>query len=113
MEEGAPREAHLDERGLHTGQHPGDAPFVEIADQPPPARPLDEDLLQHAALEQRDPRLERRGVHQQLDAHAAPSQSGKPAARNNCEVSASGSPTTPEKLPSMDCTNTAPRPWMA
>jgi hypothetical protein len=96
MQERGAREADLDERRLHAGQHARDAALVEVADDAAAARALDVHLLQHAVLEQRGARLARRDVDEDLDAHAAPPQSGRPAPRSSSAVSASGNPTTPE-----------------
>jgi hypothetical protein len=59
-------EPYLHERRLHPGQHARYRAIVDIADQAPARRPLDEDLLQHAVFEQRRPDLGRRHVNQDL-----------------------------------------------
>ena len=113
MQEGRARKTHLHKGGLHAGQHPCHASLVDIADNAASAFALDKQLLQHTTLEQRSAHFSRGDVDEDFGAHAPACHSGTPAATSIAAVSASGSPTTPEKLPSMRSTNTAPKPWMA
>ena len=63
-------EPDVDERGLHARQHARHAALVEVAGEAAPARALDEQLLQHAVLEQRRARLARAHVDEHLRGHA-------------------------------------------
>jgi hypothetical protein len=99
VQEGGALEPRVDECGLHARQHPRHATLVYVADDAAPAGALDEDLLQHAILEQRGARLARADVDQDLGSHA-PSRAGArhgamPTDSSNCAVSNNGSPTTP------------------
>ena len=71
VKECGPIQPDVDEGGLHTGQDAADAPLVDVADEPAPIGPLDEDLLEHAVLHHRDPGLSGRDVEQELDAHGS------------------------------------------
>ena len=91
-------EADVDEGRLHAGQHARHAPLVDVADEAEAARPLDEDLLQHAVLDQRRAGFARADVDEDFRGHGAwvfhpirPS-----AGASSSEVSNSGSPITPE-----------------
>ncbi len=48
---------YVHEGCLHSRQHPGDAPQVDVADQAFFLAALDDDLLQHAVLDGGDARL--------------------------------------------------------
>ena len=63
-------EAGVDERRLHARQHARHAPLVDVADDAAAAGALDEDLVQHAVLEQRRARFARADVDQDLGRHA-------------------------------------------
>ena len=90
-------EADVDERGLHAGQHARHPALVEVAGEPAPAGALDEQLLQHAVLEQRGARLARTDVDDHLGAHAAaPRGVGPSTGASSSQVSNSGRPMTPE-----------------
>ncbi len=94
MQEAGAREADLEERRLHAGQHARDAALVQVADQPAPAGTLDDHLLQGALVEQRGARLARRDVDQYFHAHRIASARGRDC--NSRAVSYRGSPITPE-----------------
>src|SRR5262249_12601328 len=47
VEEGGALEADLEERGLHAGKHPRDAPHVDVPDQAAARAALDQELLHH------------------------------------------------------------------
>ena len=64
-------EADVDEGGLHAGQHARHAALVQVAGEAAPAGALDEQLLQHAVLEQRRARFARADVDDHLGGHAA------------------------------------------
>ncbi len=57
VEERRALEADLDERALHPGEHPRDAPEADVADEAPRAGALDVELLHDALLEHRDARF--------------------------------------------------------
>ena len=89
---------HVDEGGLHAGQHALHAALVQIADDAAPALTLDEQLHEHAVLDERGAVLAWRDVDEDLDGHRttpAPRHTGIPAARSISAVSYSGSPMTP------------------
>ncbi len=69
MQEGRPREADLDEGGLHAGQHAAHLAAVDVADQPERTGTLDVQLLHHRLLHDGDARLLRRDVDQNFFAH--------------------------------------------
>ena len=62
-------ESDIHEGGLHSGENAAHPALVDVSHEPAPVRALDEDLLEHAALDQRDPGLARGDVDQQLGAH--------------------------------------------
>ena len=123
----------LDERALHAGQHARHLAEVDVADEAARARALDVQLLHDRLLEHRDPRFLRRDVDEDLVHRAQPRRlpagaakagrtpsrtlppysTGRPKRARICAVSASGSPITPEKLPSMRVMKAAARPWIA
>ena len=95
-------QAHVDECRLHAGQHALHAALVEIADDAAPALPLDEQLGEHAVLDERRAIFARRHVDENFRRHPFPLrlkqchlQTGMPALRSICAVSNSGSPMTP------------------
>ena len=97
MQEGGAFQAHVDERGLHAGQHALHAALVEIAHDAAPALPLDEQLGQHAVLDERGAVFARRHVDQDFRRHPLPRfnlsfHTGIPARRSISAVSNSGSP---------------------
>src|SRR5690606_27322613 len=78
-------EADVDEGGLHAGEHPRDAPLVDVARDAAGAGPLDVELRQAIVLEHRDPRLVRVLLHQHLAVHH-----GEAAARRRRRCGGSG-----------------------
>ena len=64
-------EPDVHERGLHAGEDAAHPALVDVSHEPAPVRALDEDLLEHAALDQRDPGLAWSDVDQQLGAHGS------------------------------------------
>ena len=54
MQKRRPLQPDVDEGGLHAGQHPADAAFENVAVQPSKPGALDDDLLHHAVLYDRD-----------------------------------------------------------
>ncbi len=66
VQEGRALETDVDERALHAGQHARDLAEVDVADQAALERALEVQLLQDAALDDRDPRLLRRPVDQDV-----------------------------------------------
>ena len=89
-------ETDVDERCLHSGQHPRYTSLVEIARQTAPARALDEQFLKHAVLQQRRARLARAHVDHDLRAHGAGPSRAASIGASSSQVSHSGSPITPE-----------------
>ena len=91
-------EADVDEGRLHAGQHARHAALVQVAGEPEAARALDEQLLQHAVLEQRRARLARADVDDHFRGHGAwvfrPIRPSTGA--SSSQVSYSGRPITPE-----------------
>ena len=71
MQERGALETYVDEGRLHARQHPVDPTLVDIPNQTPLRSALDEDLLQHAVFDDRNPGLLRRDVDQDLSAHWA------------------------------------------
>ena len=57
VEVGALLEADVDEGGLHAGEHALDPALVDVADDPALALPLDVELAELPALDERDPGL--------------------------------------------------------
>jgi hypothetical protein len=110
MQERGPLETELDERRLHPRQHARYLSFIDVADQPAAARAFDQDLLQHAAFDERRANLARRRVDQNLLAlHRAPDAAcdgvrppdrvphrTTPQRASKAAVSNRGRPTTPE-----------------
>ncbi len=70
MQEGGAAAADVNERGLHSWQHPDHASHADIADQPARRRALDVHFLHHALLDDGDARLLRRDVDQDLFSQA-------------------------------------------
>ncbi len=66
VQERRPFEAELDERRLHSRQHARHLSLIDIADQAAPAGALDQDFLQHTALDERRADLARRRVDEDL-----------------------------------------------
>ncbi len=66
VEEGVALEAHVDERGLHAGQHARHPALVDVAHEPAVTMPLDEDLRQAVVLQHGDPRLVRIALDEHL-----------------------------------------------
>ncbi len=85
-------QADVDERGLHARQHARHAALVDIADQPAAVGALEEDLLQHAVLDQRGAHFARADVDQDLAVIALRLRSSA----SSSPVSNSGSPMIPE-----------------
>jgi hypothetical protein len=52
VEEGVPLQAHVHERRLHPGQHPGDAAFIDVPGDAPVRFALDEQLGDHPILQE-------------------------------------------------------------
>ncbi len=50
MQKGRALEPDVHESGLHSGQHPGNAALVQIADEPAAAHALDVDFLENAVF---------------------------------------------------------------
>src|SRR5690606_2827848 len=113
-QEGGAFEPDLDERGLHPRHHPLHLALVDVADHAATPAALDVQLLQHAVLDHRDAGFARGDVDQDLFAHCATGKDvAMPNPRNNCIVSCSGRPITPEKLPSRRVTKRSAPPWIA
>ena len=71
MEKGCAVEPDIHERGLHAGKNPGHPALVDVSDEPAAVGALDEDFLERAVLDQRDPGLAWSDVDQQLGAHGS------------------------------------------
>src|SRR5262249_8442213 len=97
---------------LHARQHARDAAHVDVADEAAARGALDQELLHAARRDDRDARLLRRDVDQDLVAHLRRSRWISMRSRS-CALSQRGSPITPEKLPRSSLTKTAARPWIA
>jgi hypothetical protein len=69
VQERRARQADLDERRLHAGQHAADAAEVDVADDAAARVALDVQLLHGALLGHGHPRLLRRDVDQYLLVH--------------------------------------------
>src|SRR5690606_29756535 len=69
MQERGTLQPDVDERRLHAGQHARDTSLVDIADEPATIGALDEDLLEHAVLDQRGAHLTGTDVDQNLRGH--------------------------------------------
>ena len=96
VQEGRALEPDVDERRLHARQHARHAALVEVAGEAEPAGALDEQLLQHAVLEQRRARLARADVDDHLGGHARPRRVRPSTGATSSQVSYSGRPITPE-----------------
>ena len=64
-------EPDIHEGGLHAGEDAAYPTLVDVAHEPAPVRTLDEDFLEHAAFDQRDPGLAWSDVDQQFGAHGS------------------------------------------
>ena len=69
VKKGGPVQPDIHERRLHAGQDAAYPTLVDVAHEPAPVRTLDEDFLEHAAFDQRDPGLAWSDVDQQFGAH--------------------------------------------
>src|SRR5690606_20933302 len=101
-------ETDVEERRLHAGQHARDAREADVAGQAPGACAFDVEFLDRPLLHDRDARLMRSVVDQDLFGHRQ-----RPAPRSKRAVSYRGRPMIPEWLPSIRRTNRAASPWIA
>ena len=76
VQERRPVQPDVDECGLHAGKDPAYPALVDVAHEPATVGALDEDLLERAALDQRDPGLARSDVDQQFGAHGSKCPAG-------------------------------------
>jgi hypothetical protein len=74
VEEGALFEPQVHERRLHARQDRVHTPLVDVPDAADGLRPLHQDFGDFLVFEDRDPRLARRGVNDDLSAHPPPGQ---------------------------------------
>jgi hypothetical protein len=94
VQEAGALQADLDERRLHAGQHARHFAEIDVADQPAARGALDEQLLHHARHRDRDARLLRRDVDEDLFAQRRPAPLFSLSRR--IPTSYSGRPITPE-----------------
>ena len=71
VQESSAVKTNLDERRLHAGKHPVDLPEVDISDNAAAAAALDMQFLGNTLLHDRDPRLLRRDIDQNLFVHSS------------------------------------------
>jgi hypothetical protein len=71
VQEGRAFEADVDEGGLHPGQHPHHLAGIDVAGQPAGERALDVQLLHGPLYHQRDARLLRGDIDQDVFSHGA------------------------------------------
>ncbi|PKO52797.1 MAG: hypothetical protein CVU28_09955, partial [Betaproteobacteria bacterium HGW-Betaproteobacteria-21] len=76
MEKGGTLETDLDEGRLHTGQHAHDLAQIHVADDAATGGPFDVQLLHDTLFNDRDPRLLRGEIDQELDTHGGFSPMG-------------------------------------
>ncbi len=82
VEKGGAREADLDERRLHAGQHAHDTAEIDVADNAAPAGALDVQFLHRALQHQRDTGFLRCEIDEEFFIHdAGESQSGRDGIR--------------------------------
>ena len=97
-------QTNIDKGGVHAGQDALHFALVNIADDAALALALDENVLQDAVFEQRDPRLIRRVIDENFGNQARPFHAQLPRARKNsplhpnaqnpCHSACNGSPIT-------------------
>ena len=75
MQERRAIHADIDEGGFHPGQHPADAPLVDVADDAALARAFDPQLLEHPVLHHGTAHFLWRHVDQNFSAHRWPIRS--------------------------------------
>src|SRR5438876_6962800 len=97
VEERRALQADLDERRLNAGQHARHAPHADVADQPAARGALDEELLHDTGAGNRDARLARRDVNENIFLHekcaaarsaARSRKAAGPSRRNSCRSGA-------------------------
>ena len=69
MQERCAIESDIDEGRLHARQYPGDSPQANVADQAARSGALEMKFLNRALLDQGDPDLEGRHVHENVFSH--------------------------------------------
>ena len=97
-------QANINKRRIHARQHPLHLALVNVADNAALALALDEKILQHAAFENRNPRLVRRVIDQNLRDQTRTVHIQLPSARKNsplqpnsqnpCHSACNGKPMT-------------------